>query len=141
MYPLFCAHALQVTRCMHLIGWRLAWTARRTCRARAVDHFLPGCLNDGQLQLCMYLLCDNILMKIQWRNIGICMYNELHKYRIAWKQIETNFIRIFKRLILEYTFCWALVNFKFIYSMWSPISSSIPSSNSELDSELDSLAR
>jgi hypothetical protein len=32
------------------------------------------------------------------------MYNELHKY-IAWLRIETNFIRIFKRLILEYTFC------------------------------------
>ena len=45
MYPLFSAYARQITGCMHPIGWRLALTsARGTCRARAVDHFLPGCL-------------------------------------------------------------------------------------------------
>jgi hypothetical protein len=62
--------AWQITRCMHLIGWRFALTARGTCRARAVDHFLPGRLKkvvhenvsfrsvyNGQLQLCMSLLC------------------------------------------------------------------------------------
>jgi hypothetical protein len=32
---------------MHPIGWRLALTARGTCRARPVDHFLPGRLKES----------------------------------------------------------------------------------------------
>jgi hypothetical protein len=39
--------AQQVTRCMHLIGWQLALTARGTCRAHAVDHFLPDHLKKS----------------------------------------------------------------------------------------------
>jgi hypothetical protein len=76
VHPLFCAHARQVTRCMYLIGWRLALTARGTCRACAVDHFLPGrlkkvgtwkrklitqCLQRSVTALYMYLLCGIIL--------------------------------------------------------------------------------
>jgi hypothetical protein len=53
---------------------RLTLTAHRTCRAHAVDHFLPGCpkkkwvhenvsfcsVYDGQFHLCMYLLCGRV---------------------------------------------------------------------------------
>ena len=71
MYPLFCAHARQITRCMHLIGWRLAlklaehaqliifcpvsWKKVGTIH----ENVFSFCsVYNGELQLCMYLLCD-----------------------------------------------------------------------------------
>jgi hypothetical protein len=72
VYPLFCAHARQITRCMHLIGW---WLALKLAEHAQLIIFCPvswkkvGTIHEnvsfcsvynGELQLCMYLLCRDV---------------------------------------------------------------------------------
>jgi hypothetical protein len=68
--PLFCAHAQQVSRCIHPFGWN--WS-RNLLSTRSCSFFAQSpekkwvhenvsfrSVHDGQLHLCMYQLCDFI---------------------------------------------------------------------------------
>jgi hypothetical protein len=98
VYPLFCARARQVTRWTNPIGWN--WM---TTRFNCWQNFPSTCswsffarspekkwvhenvsfrsVYDGQLQLCMYLLCDSsVICKFSTFSFGLWIYFAQEKH-------------------------------------------------------------